>query len=325
MSEFIKLPSPPEGPKIIGKIELPKSETYYDRLRKTEEKRQNAQEKRLNIEERRLKLKDFVSSIATETNERFKTDFLDSSGRINMSGYIDPGVGEDRLYSAKDIAQNLWYSANLEATWSSESGLSLKEWQEKRERKESNSLEMMIAVIFHKFLNPRFVIAGTSKFDDYARGADQVIVDTETGAAICNLDDMKGMADDIYGNNKKRKITEAAKKGGTSIKYGFTFRRKSGKDDLSLIRRPLHNLPTFCMSVSSEETEKLLEEMSYDKDRVSDIEKKVFSKLLGSLESQYSMLSATDDVPHPVRKNLEAFKSSLEAMRNIATAKSHES
>ena len=298
MSEFIGLPKAPEGPKIVGRVELPETP-----------------------EERRRKLKNFVSRISSETNERLKTELLDSSGRINMANYAIPEVAEDNYYSSSNIAKDQKRIEALETTWSEESGLSKEDWQKKRERNSSNSLEMMVSVVFHKFLSPRFVIAGTSKFDDYFRGADQVIVDTETGAAICNLDDMQGTSNDARGSQKHYKIIEAAKKGGTSIKYGFTFKREEGSNDLAFVRRPLQNLPTFCLSVSSEETAQLLKNMKYDSNQVSGPESAIFSKLLESLEAQHQLLSSQPEVPHSVRNNLESFASSLVAMRELAEAK----
>lgn len=176
---------------------------------------------------------------------------------------------------------------------------------------------MGITGVFYKILGKEFAVMRASVYDDYANGVDNVLVNIETGDVICAFDELY---DDIEGERaakKIEKIKNKAKKGGTEIKYGITFERDEKTEGNKLVKKPIKNVPTFCLALSNSELDGLLSEMGYDiAEPPTEVELKVFNKLVTSLNEQTQTLQE-EEIPEVIANNLNKFTDSLERMKEI--------
>lgn len=58
-----------------------------------------------------------------------------------------------------------------------------------REKNPANIAEIATTLLFDKVLNKDFIIVRASTYDDYENGADHLIIDKQSGAVICGLDE----------------------------------------------------------------------------------------------------------------------------------------
>jgi hypothetical protein len=142
---------------------------------------------------------------------------------------------------------------------------------------------MAITSILYKFLHEDFVVARASHYDDFKGGVDNVIVNKRTGEVVCAFDEVyDGYKPDRL-SGKVEKVVKKAKAGGAEIKYGFTFGRdEQGKR--TLLRQAIKNIPTFYLSLSTGELDKLLSDMDFSTiGSLTTSEAGVFNRLLDSL------------------------------------------
>lgn len=223
--------------------------------------------------------------------------FMDIEGKIIMSG-------PEANYDNNNIKLK-------ESVWAQEKGLSWEEWTIKKESDPANLAEMGITLLFNRVLGEKFAVLRASDYDDYENGADNIIVDRESGAVICGIDDVLGREGDDGSQKKAAKIKNKMERGGARIKYGAAM--KDGK----LVPQSLEHVPLFYFSLSKQELSDLLYSLS-ENDRPGVKEKGIYQKLIGSLGDQYAQFSADKSLHRSLQSNLASFLPSLEKMQSKA-------
>lgn len=220
--------------------------------------------------------------------------FMDMEGKIIMSG-------SEANYDNKNIQLK-------ERAWAQEKGLSWEEWTIKKESDPANLAEMGITLLFNRVLGDKFAILRASDYDDYENGADNIIVDRESGAVICGIDDVLGRDGDDGSQKKAAKIKNKMERGGARIKYGAAM--KDGK----LVGQSLEHVPLFYFSLSKQELSDLLHSLT-EHNKPGAKEKEIYKKLINSLSEQYGQFSTDKKLHRDLQKNLASFSPSLEKMR----------
>lgn len=291
------------------------------------------------------KVQVMLSQAALEMNERLKNDFGEENdliandcslimkkfGKEANGPFSDETVEEDESFvKEKEIewsgAENHRVQQHYKESFISKHGktafkekygdVNLEEMvrqEYKAEKSESPGamLEMAITELFYKMLTPDIMVVRASAFDDYRNGIDNVMVNVKTGEVICAFDELY---DDIEGHKRARdkmeKVKEKAKKGGGSVKYGFTFEKDKNSGKNKTVKKSIRNVPTFYLALSSSELKKLMRDMNYDiSGAPSETEEETFSKLSASLQEQLSILEK-EQLPETIRQKLQQFKQS---------------
>lgn len=260
--------------KIIGKIELP--------------------EKKIRPEEYREFLEHKLADNGREVNEELGEDFLDDKGTVLMSG-------------GADLESDQKFVVDLENNWAREQHKTVEEWRYSKDKNPATITEMAVTASLHRLLKERFIVARASVYDDYRYGIDNVLIDKETGAVVCGLDEVLGHEGDDGAAKKEEKIKKILAKGGASLKYGATI--KEGK----LERQSLKNIPTFYLSLSKEELDNLLKDLK-DNNEATDRERALAAKIILSLEQQAERNMA-EVKNETLANNFESFKASLEVIK----------
>ncbi len=234
-------------------------------------------------------LKDGLAKVAAERNRDFE-NFLDSDGRISL-------IGEDAESDSDFVSIQ-------EKTFSQEAHKDLETWRSDTEKNPGNLTEMALTIMLHKFLKDDFIVARASGYDDYNQGIDQVLVYKPTGEVVCGFDGVMHTPDDD-GLKKVKKLKNKMNSGGASIKYGAKM------DDGKLVRAEVRNVPAFFMSLDKAELRELLESIKNNPEDISATEKKIFSKLLGSLETQTSNLVLNENLKAKTESALSRLRGAL--------------
>jgi hypothetical protein len=267
---------------ILGKIELPPREINPERYHEF--------------------LLSEMENISKEVNGEFG-NFLNKNAVIEMDGFSEEEIGNDK----KNIRQK-------EEVWASEQYKDLETWKRDKSRHTSNIAEMAVTLAFHRSLKDRFIVARASEYDDYEHGCDNVIIDKETGAIVCGFDEVVDYAYREEAENKKvKKIRNNLEKGGTEIKYGATV--TNGE----LQRKSFKNIPTFYLSISRKDLDKLLLSLQKNEGN-SEISSNILNQLVDSLENQYSDFSNLN-LNSKLRDNLTKFSESLSLIKELIKTK----
>lgn len=239
----------------------------------------------------------FLRSKLQDQSDRLNSEhghFVNSAGQLEMVG---PSLEEDRLFIEM-----------REKTWAAEVGKSREELQASREKNPANITEIATTLLFDKILGDQFIIVRASTYDDYENGADQLIIDKETGAVICGLDDVLGNAGDDGGEIKNKKINSKMRHGGAEIKYGATM--VAGK----LEQQSLRHVPLFYFSLSKQELDSLLISLAEKPNLIAASEMAVYTKLVNSLVAQGRDFAADQSLHPQLQNNLRRLEPSLEKM-----------
>ena len=258
------------------------------------------------LEEYLPDLKMSLMSIAA----RFSTEygnFFNAEAQITIDG-------PDGEYDKKIVAdKELEFATDCQKTPAA--------WRASREKNPSHITELALTVLFNKILKGKFIIVRASDYDDYENGADMFIVDTDTGAVICGVDDViRYDGDDVDKDSKTgkkpkaEKIKEKMEHGGASIKYGATF------VDGQLARKSLEHIPLFYFSINKKDLDDLLVDLTERRQKINPKEKEVFAELVNSLADQFSQFSQDKNLNSSLKNNLRNFKPSLEKMVTCSKA-----
>ncbi len=87
---------------------------------------------------------------------------------------------------------------------------------------------------------------------------------------------------------KKEKMKKISASGGAEIKYGATFMNRELKPT------SFENVPTFYLSLNSSELSRLATELKKEKSEVSELENKIYGRLLNSLKEQALKLKGNE-------------------------------
>lgn len=271
-----------EGIKPGSKIDLSKFENKADRI--------ESPETYLPALKRNL---EFLSN---RLNSQFG-NFVDLDGQITLSGQE-----KERDLALIEDKQNLW---------AKDLGKTKEKMLQEREKNPANIAEVATTLLFDKVLNKEFIIVRASVYDDYENGADQLIIDKETGAVICGLDDaILGSSEKDTGEKKKLKIDKKMRSGGAKIKYGLTV----NNDNLE--RKNLNHIPIFYFNLNKIEMNGILKSLSENESKLTTKEKTVYTKLINSLLDQFEKYSNDDSLHLDLKNNLNKFTPSLKKMQS---------
>ena len=188
----------------------------------------------------------------------------------------------------------------------------LTRWRTETDFKDTRLVEMAVTACLSRALGKRWVVAGTTKYDDYKHGVDQVIVDRTTGQVVAAFDDFANTASSERKESKYQQVHESARKGGAKITFGFSF--SVGK----LIRRRLQHVPVFALETSKSEAVAALQEMSQTLEREpGEKERALSKKLITSLVKQANTLAKDTSIHPSIRQGAELFAKSLSEFKRV--------
>ena len=220
-------------------------------------------------------LKNRLARHSEKTNEIYGQNFLDSEGRILASG--------------EEAEEDADLVSKLENDWAREKGISLETWRAGKEKASGTVAELALTLMLDKILEERFIVARASEYDDYCNGIDNVIIDKESGALICGFDEVVDDMQGYYSEAKKKdKMKKISASGGAEIKYGATFVNGELKS------ASFKNVPTFYLSLNSSELSRLATELKKESPEISDLEKKIYGRLINSLKEQALKLKSNE-------------------------------
>lgn len=244
-------------------------------------------------------LNETASKLNEEVNEKFPY-FVNKEGQIGMNGFSEE---ETEKHRKEVLAQEKFFS--------SDGGKDKVEWSKDKKRNPSNITEIALTILLQKCLGKDFIVARSSKYDDYINHVDQVIIYVPTGEVVCGFDEVIGNIGDDGGEKKKEKLRKIMARGGANIKYGAQLK------DGQLVRSEVKNVPAFYVSLSKENLRELLDSLKNNPNENSEVEKEIFSKLLASLENQAAGQSMNSNLRIKTNSMLEKFRGVAKA-KNIS-------
>lgn len=252
------------------------------------------------------KLTGLMSSVSEKQNleleERFGLNsLLDSEGRISSIDY-------QSVYTEAELKEFSDTLSKVEQKFS-ERGHRYRQdtehWKADKSKSKGSQTELAITCLLYKMLGERYLVARTNEYDDYTNGADNVLIDKETGVAICAFDEVYDREEQRTNAEKKQlKVLEIALAGGTDINFGVV------SEEGVLKRGKQENLPIFYLGLNKEELNELLQEMGDDLNETTDFERLVYAKLMKSIAQQFVVLMR-QNLPEKVKANLLKFKESF--------------
>jgi len=245
----------------------------------------------LNLEKLLSFLNEQLAIKADYYNKIYGQDWLDEKARLRIPE-TQPDKESDQLLI--DIQ---------EQTWAQESGKSVEQWRQDKEKSPASLTEAALTLMLQRVLPDNFIVVRSSVYDDYNNGVDQLIIDRESGAVICGIDEVIDRQDNVGPSKKEEKIRQKMMRGGAKVKYGA---RVEGKN---LVLDSLKNIPAFYLSLSPKELEILAENLQ--ENEVSDYERDLLQRLHSSLSEQLASYSHLD-LNQDLKIKLEDFFKSLE-------------
>ncbi len=254
--------------KILGKIPL-------DQLERGRKKK--------NPEVFALETKNKLKSLVERVNNNFG-DILDSDARVKM-----------------DNQDDINFLKIKEEAWAQESGISLEEYYLKQEKSKGSLAEMAITLMLDKISSGRLISVRSSKWDDYENGIDNLLLDTETGAVICGLDEVFDDLGQGAKELKEKKVMNKFSNGGAYARYGLKLNLEN-KKEISIEK--LKNLPAFFISLNQNELTEILENIGSKE--ISESEKNVLRQITGSLKLQLEKMNEIEfkEMPDNFKNNL---------------------
>lgn len=235
-----------------------------------------------------------LAQMSHRLNSEYGELFSDT-GQIALTGA--PG-SDDKMIEEK------------EALWASEQKKSLTQWRSDREKSAPAICEKALTLLFDQVLRQEFIVVRASTYDDYKNGADQLIIDKETGAVICGLDDVLGHEGDDGGAKKAALLAKRMATGGAMIKYGLATSARG------LERQSFSNVPLFYFSLSKEELGELLVYLESGAIELNGPVKEIYKKLVQSLTLQAQNYLESPAVTGSLATNISNLQPSLERMLN---------
>lgn len=291
------------------------------------------------LEKAHGKLNGMTAEMATEMkNDVFAgKKLIDPEGHIKMSMFDDVFSKEelagdkDHLYRKK----RLWAGYGIDGRMNEwkKRGLTgekeiVEQYEKDRQKNKPALLESATTILFYKILKDRFLVVKSSEWDDFENGADNIIIDKETGEIVGMFDEVdEKVTGEVKEKGEKKdkqvKIIEKALKGGSNIKYGLTFATNAAGEK-KLIKKSFANIPIFYLSLELENLGDLVESVGGKlSDKVSEKGLRFFDDFIKSLESQAVLLQDKlleanyQGGGKAVDENIENFKKSLAVMKDL--------
>ena len=157
--------------------------------------------------------------------------------------------------------------------------------------------EVMVYYLLLKMLGEHYHVFMCSEYDDTHNKADICLIDKEANSYLAlNVKvNPKNKTLKNYNKSKRskknpieekaRKIAEMNRKGGTDLSFGFNF--KNGRIELGRI----NNIPITYFILEEKDLNQLILETDLNSSKANEIEKKVFLKLIKSIQEQIKKIS----------------------------------
>ena len=168
--------------------------------------------------------------------------------------------------------------------------------------------ESLIALILNEFIGKDYIIARSSKYDDYENGVDYVLIKKESGDIICGIDGILGRGSDDGFLKKMPKIENKMLKGGFKLDHAPLL--ENGKINKTV---SMKGLPAFFLGLSKDDFDLISEKISQgDENLRSKKSEEIVSKMSESLMDQYShLLNFLED------KNKRSYFSLKDKFKNL--------
>jgi hypothetical protein len=269
---------------------------------------ENEKKESLRTKERmeiREKMQSLLRHIAEATNKEFaltdrkgkKLPIVDSDNCIEMRSFYTK-VGGPYKKTETGTESDLRRVDRMEREFAhvevfEDHDARLAEWKDTRTLSDPSLAESAMTILLHKALGEDYIVAKSSKYDDYVNGVDNVVLNKQTGKVVCAFDELVNIdtRDDIPSTQRyQKKIARAKKKlvadGGMDVKYGVSRDTASGE----YLRSENKNVPAFCIAIDKHDLYALVREMGTDLSDGSDIELKVVGEIVKNLEEQKEIL-----------------------------------
>ena len=207
-----------------------------------------------------------VKGIKTEIVEEYKKFgiIVDKNFRIDMRKCSSKGM--------EDVSEDIFKVGRAEYKF---------RMNDTYMTKESEYLEQMTTIIFAKFLKDNFITVRASKFDDYERGVDTIIIEKSGGDVLATMDET---LDEL----RPKKMHKILSLQPVEIKYCF----KKGDDGL-FIPSVRSNIPISCVQFPKEKLEDIMGNIEGKIEEYSKVEIEAFcilsSNLLKILKKQIEL------------------------------------
>jgi hypothetical protein len=279
-------------------------------------------------------LNGLTAEMAQEINRGLGVRMINPEGQIKMSMWGGENIKNDQeqIYEMKKKWCGLYipdvreYREKQYGTTDEKS--MVEKYSTDRKKTKPALMESAITILFHKILQDRFLVVKSSEWDDYVNGADNIIIDKETGQIVGMFDEIDEkvtgqVKDRGIKKDKQVKIIEEAMGGGSEIKYGLTF-EPNGAGEKKIVKKSFANIPIFYLSLELEDLGDLINSLGNKlNDKIGAKGLEFFDKFIASLEGQADLLqdrlsSLTAEAKiKKVSDNIGNFKNSLAAMKEL--------
>lgn len=218
--------------------------------------------------------------------------------RINMEDFLD-------LYKKEEVEKDRDKIKAYEKEWYE--GSSEEIIKEEQAEKNGEKLEILVVVLFSKFLREKFVVVRSSRYDDIFNGVDTVILEKETGKLVCAFDEVA----DTTGPDLQNKIKEVTKKNKSGGKLRYGLKIENGEIKKGVVM----GAPIFYMALSERRINESIKNLSLSSEEKSDYEKDLFKYFISLLQHQYDSLVLEKHIDQSIKNRVGTFKKVLDKFK----------
>ncbi|MDD3285105.1 MAG: hypothetical protein PHG95_00475 [Patescibacteria group bacterium] len=218
-------------------------------------------------------LKEKLSIRAAAYNKAYGQEWLDENACLRIPENHPDKESDQKLIDIQ------------EQTYARESGKSVEKWREDKEKNPATLTEAALTLMLQRVLPDNFMVVRSSAYDDYNNGVDQLIIDRESGAVVCGIDEVIDRQGNTGPSKKEAKMQENRFSRYSNVKYGAQVKYGAKIEQGNLILGSLRDLPSFYLSINKEELA-LLGETLLKNEEVSDYERDLLKRLCHSLSMQ---------------------------------------
>jgi len=237
---------------------------------------------RLNIEKNREKEAEKLRKLLTEIRyilERQGID-VDENCRIEMKAFDD-------IYGSEEISKDFEYVKEVR----DDKGDTL--------LKDGERFEVLKTIVFHKFLNEKFIIVRAAPYDDVRNHVDNLIIEKRTGNIVCAFDEVSTISGPAFIKKQERFLRN--NKNGARVKYGVL----SIEDVFEKGR--IEEIPIFYLALPPEQINKGIKNLE-SLNEISDYEKNLWTYFIIILKSQIARLKLEENLNKILKSRLLEFE-----------------
>ncbi len=218
-----------------------------------------------------------------------------SNCRIEMDDFMD-------IYGAQEIEQDKKEITRIESAV----GVT----GQAAEKQSGEKLEMLKTGIFNKFLSDHLVTVRASRFDDIKNGADNVMINRQSGSIVCAFDEVGEIRGARF-EEKKEQVLKKNHRGGINLKYALTV-----QDGKIMPSKAIDSVPIFYLALSPEYIQKGIQEFVSSADKPpSDYERKIFDYFISALDAQIKALELNPGLKVSLKKRMQNFKATISQIK----------